>query len=175
MLESYSEKTVLGICRDFKCSRNSDVEDFLHAKAVTYEKTNRARTYLVMEGSSSLRIHAYFTVALHEMEIGTNVSRTSCHKLMGLHYNKSENVNRTPCYLIGQIARDDLTERRELTGTELLGMALNVIQDAQGSVGGRFVKVDCANIKGIKKFYIENGFSFVKQKENGLLEMVIYF
>ena len=35
----------------FKCEKNFDEEDFLHSKAIHYERKNKARTYLVFDDS----------------------------------------------------------------------------------------------------------------------------
>lgn len=44
-----STRKVLKIMKTFKCSKNEDLENFLHKKAVTFEKFLRSRTFVYID------------------------------------------------------------------------------------------------------------------------------
>ena len=49
LIENYSINQVKNFLKTFKCNINKDIENFLHNKAITFEKKLRARTYLLFE------------------------------------------------------------------------------------------------------------------------------
>jgi hypothetical protein len=80
-----------------------------------------------------------------------------------------------PCYLIGQLGKDD-RHVDDITGDELISIAVELIGSAQATVGGRFIKVDCEDVPGLISLYDRNGFRTVqKEVSSGLLEMVLFF
>jgi len=64
VLEIHSSNTkVKKLLRTFKCSKNIDLQDFLHDKALTFEKNLRARTYIYIDNDTK-EVAAYFTIAI---------------------------------------------------------------------------------------------------------------
>ena len=51
-LEMASEQFISEVISSFKCSRDSDIEEFLKNsnKAILYEKKSKSRTYLIFDG-----------------------------------------------------------------------------------------------------------------------------
>ena len=61
--------------------------------------------------------------------------------------------------LIGQLGKNYKNEiDKQITGNELLQMAFDTIKTIQNAIGGRFVFIECEDIKGLKSFYKKNGF-----------------
>lgn len=120
-------------------------------------------------------ILGYFTLALGLMDISPSVSRTKQKKLAGLFFDKDTREQKTPCYLIGQIGRDD--RYGELVdGGFLIDAALVMAMMAREKVGGLFVRIDCARIDGLMRMYERLGFEWIQRNEaNGLEELVQFF
>ena len=163
-----------GVSKDlstFKCERDSDVERFLKEGAIPFEKAHKSRTYIVVRRDSArereLKILAYFSIALSNMKIRDTVSRSRRKRLSGI-FEDSE----TPCYLIGQLAKND-TYEGDIQGKELIEYALSMFKIAHDLVGGRFVRVDCKNIPHLVEFYKANGFGELQTDDKtGLLQLV---
>lgn len=63
LLVRYSKTQVRKFLKTFKCPQNDDIESFLHNRAIKFELTGLARTYLwYLE--EPLQVVAYFTIAL---------------------------------------------------------------------------------------------------------------
>ena len=147
----------------FKCEKNFDEEDFLHNKAIQYERSNKARTYLVFDETYH-HLLGYFTVAFKSIDL-KNVSKSKRKDMTA-----GEVVETYSAYLIGHIAKNSKTETG-LEGTQLLQHAKNVIAEARDLVGGRLIYIDCKNIEKLKSFYSKNGFKYFKTSEKtGLLQ-----
>lgn len=162
----------------FRCSRNLDVENFLKRSAIAQEMQNKSRTYLIVDAGSNPEglpdILAYFTLALHIMVVSPEVSRSMAKKL-AMFYDSQTSIQRTPCYLIGQIGKCD-SHYDDTNGDEILHRALDAINIAQGQVGGRFIKLDCEPIDKLIELYERNGFSFIQiDEENNLVEMAMFY
>ncbi len=147
----------------FKCEKNSDEEDFLHNKAISYERHNKARTYLVYD-DSYLHLLGYFTIAFKSIDL-KNISKTKRKDMTA-----GEDVEAYSAYLIGHIAKNsDL--HTDLKGTQLLQYAKSVIAEARDLIGGRLIYIDCKDIEKLKTFYLDNGFKYFNTSEKtGLLQ-----
>ena len=156
----------------FKCSKDSDIQDFLCNNAIPFEKAHKSRTYIILDPASiekeELDILAYFSVAIDHLLIREKVSKSFKKKLNGIFSD-----DRVPCYLVGQLARNDSFSKEDIHGEEILDYAFNVLMDAHDLVGGRFVRVDCKDCEQIKAFYVNNHFTLLPDKEDhGLCQLV---
>ena len=48
LLSIYSEDEINEVFSRFRCSRDLDLEEFLHQRAISYEKRDLARVYLAL-------------------------------------------------------------------------------------------------------------------------------
>ncbi|EAX46811.1 conserved hypothetical protein [Thermosinus carboxydivorans Nor1] len=119
--------------------------------------------------AGALEILAYFSVALKVVKIAPGITRSKAKKLDGLY----SNIEQTPGYLIGQLAKNDAAADR-IGGKEILDYAFAIIARAFSAVGGRFVLVECADKPKLLSFYETNGFQFL-QKTDKLVQMVKFF
>jgi len=162
----------------FECPRNLDVQEFLRRRAIPHEKALKSRTYLVTEAGSipeQPTILAYFSLAIHLMEVQGSVSKTLQKRLHGLYFPNNTRPRPLPCFIIGQIGKDARHSDRT-TGSELLDMARRALLMANDIVGGRFIKIDCEDIPALVDLYQRNGFRAVQNDvSTGLLEMVLFF
>ena len=69
----------------FHCAKDRDLEDFLRNKAVDYERRNKSRTFLIMDidkmqDENRAEIIAYFTLAIHSLQIPEQASKSLIKK-----------------------------------------------------------------------------------------------
>ncbi len=134
--------------------------------AIPYNKHHNARTYLIVD--NSFLICGYVTLAMACMEIPEGISTSLRRKMQGYGRYSATSV---PCFLIGQLAREEGTPERELRLGDILGIALRIIKEAQDLVGGRFILVDC--IDKLVSLYEKHGFR--KVCKTGELNQMIMF
>lgn len=72
-----------------------------------------------------------------------------------------------PCYLIGQLARNDGVTHDQLAGCDLIEEAHRIIMESVNSVGGRIMMIECRNEQKLLNFYHDNGFNEVSNEADG--------
>ena len=149
-LATHSTSQVKKILNTFSCARNADVEDFLHNKAITFEKYLRSRTYIYIHNKSK-RIEAHFSIGITYL-LTKDIDRDMIKFLDG-YTDESVAI---PCYLVGQLGKSD--ECKAKIGNFLLDETITIIDNAQNTLSGRFVLVDSLNDISIIKFYERNLF-----------------
>jgi hypothetical protein len=160
----------------FRCSLNLEVQSFLVERAIMFQKAHKSRTYLIMDDDlRDPKVLAYFTLALHLMDVGNVVSKSLRRDLFGPFYSASSRDQAVACFLIGQIGKaGDASER--ISGDRLMNLALSILDGVQGRIGGRFVKLDCEDIPALIGFYRAHGFRVVQRsEERDMVEMVRFF
>ncbi|MGD1823459.1 MAG: hypothetical protein ACPKM0_11955 [Pleomorphochaeta sp.] len=90
------------------------------------------------------------------------LSNNLIRKLRGVG---GSSTNEIPGYLIGQLGRNENFSTDDISGQEILHIAIDKITEIQKQIGGRFILVDC--ITKLLDFY--NSFDFIKiGKKNNL-------
>ena len=134
------EDRALKALSSFSVKRNPDVESFIRNNAVAYEKSDNARTYLVMTenidilGYLNIDILGYFSLALSVVDIPSGISKAMMKKMRGFGRYSADSV---PCYLLGQLARDDNASHDDLMMRDFIDFAIEYIMVAKQYVGGR--------------------------------------
>lgn len=150
-LDEFEEEDVAKRLKQFICTRDHDREDFLHNKAIVFEKKSMARTYLaVMDGV----IAGYFTLSIRCLRVPDNqdVSKSLSKKM-----NIDPDNNVAQSYLLGQLGRADYSYRG--MGADLLEDALEIVKHANELVGCRVVRVDC--LDELIPYYEQHGFRYL--------------
>jgi len=176
LLLQYPDRHVLqSQLKQFKCTRNNDVETFLHRHAIRFEEAHKSRTYLIVPEavctteSPTLNVLGYFTLALKHVPLGIAVSNTRRKAMHGLFMPQG---NVVVGYLLGQLGKHE--EYKVALGSLLVDSAIGILQDqAQRAVGGRFVLVECAPHEKLLQFYVQNGFSILQDDEEGQMVQLI--
>jgi len=142
VLAEMGEDSCLGLIANFTCDQDPDVEFFLHAKAIEFEKLGLARTYLVFTTYQlSQIIVGYFAIAQKYLKLHTKISKTKVKKISG-----DKKVRETTVFLLGQMAKNSAHKNKKLiSGAELLQCAYKEIIKAYELVGGRYILVECKN------------------------------
>lgn len=164
-----TEDEVHKLLLSFSCSslKNgaSDVEDFLHSKAVQFEKLDISRTYLVMATHQKIPfIAGYFSISNKPLIISKKnydkISTNFQKKLMGIGHKTEQANYECKGYLLGQLGKNYKEDymKKSITGGELLQLAYSKIKEAHNIVGGRILHLECEKHDKITNFYNSNGF-----------------
>lgn len=147
LMADKSEVELLGLrLKEFICSRDKQLNDFIHNKAIGYEIKGFSRTYLVVDTSVDLTsgfrpIAAFFTLAITATDYG-NISNSRKERVLGSKPGRNT-FKAFPGLLIAQLARDDRYDSDFINGETLLLECENYIDLGRRYVGGRNIYLDC--------------------------------
>ena len=150
LLNENSTNQVRKLLKTFFCAKNADVQDFLHNKAITFERNLRACTYLYVSNADK-SVVAYLTLGIKSLL--TDDLNDETIKFLDGYTSQMPSI---PCYLVAQLGKSDSC--KEKIGKFLLDDALNFIDKAQDILKGRFVLIDSVNDDKVINFYKENSF-----------------
>jgi len=144
----------------------SDVEEFLHTKAVNFEKMDMARTYLVLsEYKNKPYLAGYFAISPKPLVIPkrqfAKLSTSQKKKLMGFGHRTDMKNYECKGYLLGQLGKnysEVAKKANQLSGRDLLTLAYGKIKEVYAIIGGRILYLECEDNEKIKNFYRDNGF-----------------
>lgn len=165
ILNELDKDKVKSILKTFQCQDN-DIQDFLINKSIEFEKRRKSRTYLLI--NNNFDILAYFTLALKVLKLSESISKNLRKKLDGF----KNDVTEIPCYLIGQLARNDKFSNKDISGQIILSYAIRIIRQSYEQIGGKIALVECNDNPKVIKFYLNNGFIFL-QKDN-LVQLILH-
>ena len=146
-----SNRKVKKLLETFSCTRNTDLQDFLYNRAATFEKNLRSRTYLYIDNDMQ-EIAAYFTITISTLHTD-GISPEVIELLDGY----KDDIASIPCFLIGQLGKSDKFEPYKI-GEYILDDAIEIIDQSQNALGGRFILLDAINKEQVIKFYETNAF-----------------
>ena len=158
LLKDKSTNQVKKLLKTFVCTKNTDVQDFLHNKAITFERNLRSCTYLYVSNADK-SVAGYFSLGITYTL--TNKLDKAVVKFLDGYTDETIAI---PCYLIGQLGKSDTC--KEKIGSFLLDDALSIIDKAQESLNGRFVLIDSVNDKRVIKFYEQNSFIAIENDKS---------
>lgn len=172
-------QNLMDLLSSFSCSQDKDIEEFLHNRAIEFERINKARTYLACDNNALLTdgkfvILGYFSVSLKVLEFSDDLSNRKRKTLDGLSSKLHGKVIRSiPCYLIGQLAKNsNIPYELSVNGADLINCAISIIHSAEALVGGRYALIECRNKSKLLKFYTENRFELFDELPFGDVPMV---
>ena len=150
LLANKSTNQIKKLLKTFVCTKNTDVQDFLHNKAITFERNLRSCTYLYTSNADK-SVVAYITLGIKSL-LTNDLSDEAIVFLDGY----TNEILSIPCYLIAQLGKSDTC--KEKIGSFLLDDALSIIDKSQDSLKGRFVLIDSVNDERVINFYKVNSF-----------------
>ena len=155
----------------FSCKQDTDIQMFLHERAVKFELLSKSCTYLVCDERElqekplvNVTIYGYISLALKTLYIPEKISNRMRKNLDGFSskmYGKP--ISDITCYLIGQLGRNSNVSKTSLHGNELLQYAYDIIMTSVKSVGGRYIMIECKNEEKLIEFYKANGFTEISR------------
>lgn len=165
-IDLVGEDRAIKALSSFSVRRNPDVENFIRNNAVAYEKSDNARTYLVTNENDD--ILGYFSLALSVVDIPSGISKAMMKKMRGFGRYSADSV---PCYLLGQLARDDNASHDDLMMQDFIDFAIEYVMAAKQYVGGRFLLIDC--VDDLVELYEK--YDFIRINKTGDLNQLIMF
>ena len=162
LLENVVEDKTKIMLSSFSCPMNSDVEYFLHNKAIDFSKMGWAKTHLIYwKEGSELELVGYFSIASKWFTVEKTAVSKSTMKKLQMHGEFDADIKKCviAAPLIGQLGKN-YTGGNDclISGDELLKMAIEKVKEVQNEIGGKFVYLECEDVEYLKQFYINNGF-----------------
>ena len=157
LLIELGDEKAQNILHTFKCTKNEDLQDFLHNpnKSIRLEKQHITRTYLYLQTiNTEIKTVAYFTISLKVLSTD-GLTKGLVKKLDGIDKHRES----IPCYLIAQLGKHSML--KEKIGQFLLDDAIETIKEVNTIVGGRFIILDAVNQKDVIDFYKKEPNSFL--------------
>lgn len=179
MIDSIEDNALSELLSSFSCELDKDIENFLHHRAVEFERLSKARTYLIFDaeelekGLDHPAIYGYVSLALKILTVPVSVSNRQRKELDG--YNAKihgQLISDFPCYLIGQLSKNSAVVSNPLSGRDLLDTAYAVIASAAEAVGGRYMMIECRNEEKLLEFYKNNMFCEIDRIPDGDVPMI---
>ena len=145
----------------FAVPLNCEVEDFIRNKALQATKLKSSISYLVVDEDLA-DVIGYFTLLVKPFTIQAMRLSSKNRRLIARFSEESTETGdyTASVYLIAQIGKNyAIDEKSQISGGDLLDMALDKLRAAQDLVGGKLVLIEReADRVKLLKFYNENGF-----------------
>jgi len=156
LLDLTTKSQIRKLLKTFQCSKNEDLEDFIHNKAITFELNGRSRTYLLIDIKDK-KLMGYFSISITTLDISS-----LSNEIQKLLYgdNKIKNYY-IPCYLIGQLGKSDICKNK--IGKKLLKKSIEIIYNNYLDLNGRFILIDAFNNEKLINFYKQYDFTEIEQ------------
>lgn len=106
LLANKSTNQIKKLLKTFVCTKNADVQDFLHNKAITFERNLRSCTYLYVSNADK-SVAAYITLGIKSLLTDT----LSDEAIVFLDGYTNEILS-IPCYLIAQLGKSDICKEK---------------------------------------------------------------
>ncbi|MGT2947184.1 GNAT family N-acetyltransferase [Streptococcus chenjunshii] len=184
MLDALDASKVEAVLKTFKSislrDERHDVEIFLHQKAIEFEKTAIASTYLVFDEETNVLL-GFFSLANKPLTMNKRnferLSKTQQKKLKSsgrLIGDKYQVIS----YLIGQLGKNysqEAISNGGITGEQLLTLAYNKVIEASRIIKAKYVWLECENIEYLESFYSNFGFQKIPNyvSDNNLSVMLL--
>lgn len=150
----------------FRCSKDPDIESFLHTKAIDFHTRKLCSVYLLLNedlfDQDILKVEAYFTLSYKSLVADASVmSRSSIKK-----YGGRSNALTLNFVLIGQLGKwmfeDErgVLQRSSVSSCDILDAAFEIIQASTELIPCKHVLVECNDEPKVKAAYENYGFSF---------------
>lgn len=152
-------------------------ENFLHKKAILFEKTDKARTTLICwqnENNEIEEIIAYYTLANKALNV-SSLSKNKQKEIRGGAPLNSKDVE-VPSFLIGQIGRNDNT-KSPLESNALFKEIFSTLRKANKIIGTRIAYLECKDHPKLREIYENKGFKLLETSDGTLYknnDLIVY-
>lgn len=162
VLKKKTEDETKNILSTFENNLNSDVDNFLHCKAIEFSKKGLSKTQLVLASyKNKYEIADYFTIANKNFSVKSRskaISNTMRKRIAKFGtYEPNFKIYVITAPLIAQLGKNTRFPSL-ITGDELLELACKEVEKVQAVVGGKIVYLECEDNEKLKEFYSRNGF-----------------
>lgn len=139
----------------FSCPRNTEIESFIHNRAIDFAKRKLSITYLVTDAEDGA-ILGYFTLAHKALEISASALSKSATKRISrfAEFDQSDNSFTVSAFLLAQFGKNySIDDGQRITGDELMDLANSVLEDIQHRIGGGIIYLDVEENPFLISFY----------------------
>ena len=167
MVERYGEERLTKFLQTFSCPKNPEVERFLKDKAISSATLSASQTYVVTDDATGL-IVGYYTLVLKAYTVNGS-KLTSANRRLISRFAEADDLGNfhAAVYLIAQIGKNFAISEKKISGTELMGMALDEFRAIRRRVGGKIVMVEREDDRPkLLGFYNRNGFKSWTRRVN---------
>jgi hypothetical protein len=182
LLDKIGEDQVTLLLSSFSCHLNTDIENFLKRKAISFARQGIAATYIVIpDGEDTPVVVGYFSLANKVILVNLSSVKNSDWRRRFNRFGRFQ--EETGSYLlavplIGQLGKNFSDDAECLiTGHDLIAHAEEKIRTTQKVIGGKMVYIECTDEKALVSFYENNGYHIInhrKSDEGDLLQMIKY-
>ena len=159
--KTVGEAVLSSTLSSFAVPLNSEVEDFIRKKALQATKLKSSISYLVIDEDLA-DVVGYFTLLVKPFTIQAASLSSKNRRLIARFAEENTEAGdyTVSVYLIAQIGKNyAIEEPLQISGGDLLNMALDKLRVAQDLVGGKLVLVEReADRAKLLEFYNANGF-----------------
>ena len=159
--KTVGEAVLSATLSSFAVPLNSEVEDFIRKKALQATKLKSSISYLVIDEDLA-DVVGYFTLLVKPFTIQAASLSSKNRRLIARFAEENTEAGdyTASVYLIAQIGKNyAIEEPLQISGGDLLNMALDKLRAAQDLVGGKLVLVEReADRTKLLEFYNANGF-----------------
>ena len=159
--KTVGEAVLSSTLSSFAIPLNSEVEDFIRKKALQATKLKSSISYLVIDEDLA-DVVGYFTLLVKPFTIQAASLSSKNRRLIARFAEENTEAGdyTASVYLIAQIGKNyAIEEPLQISGGDLLNMALDKLRAAQDLVGGKLVLVEReADRAKLLEFYNANGF-----------------
>ena len=114
-------------------------------------------------------IAAYFSLSFKEISLeDSDISKSQIKKLDGI----SKNAEKIRVFLIGQIGKN-YTHEHQINLEDILQSVYSVLQEVQGSIGGKVILLECDDNERLINLYEEHNFKILQKQD--LVQMYFIF
>lgn len=182
-LQSLLKKTnndvifIRNILKEFRSRERNSIEDFLHNKAIDFEKNSLSATHLIYNEYGD-RLLGYFTLANKSLIISKEdfekMSKTQQKKLSQsgrILENGSCIVN---SFLLAQIGKN-YNDSENISGFDILDLSYSLLSVVKEIINTKYVWLECENNKSLINYYLNYGFNLLEHynSKNGLKTMIL--
>ena len=185
IMSELEDDKLKSLLSSFACIYDEDIQNFLHNRAVEFERLSKSRPYLIVSEEQfenpeitfdEFTIYGYISLAVKVFTVPETTSNRQRQQLDGFSAKEhGKQISNFPCYLIGQLARNSNVPKESISGAELLNFAYDIIAISVDAVGGRNILIECHNDKKLVQFYLYNEFYRISQmpdENQSMIQMI---
>ena len=155
IIESGGEKELSNDLSAFSSPMNTEIEDFIHNRAIDFAKRKLSITYVITDVADG-EFLGYFTLTHKAIDIDERrLSSTSKKKVARYaKYDAESGTYTVSAFLLAQFGKNYAVEQgKRIQGSELMEYAIDILKDIQHRIGGGVVYLDAEDREHLIDFY----------------------
>lgn len=181
LLKKTNNNTVFieSLLKEFKSREKNSIEEFLHNKAIIFEKNSLSATHLIYDNKGE-KLLGYFTLANKSLVI----SKEELNKMSKNQQKKFSQSGRVlengSCivnsFLIAQIGKNyNIANEDMIKGLDILELVRKMLSVVKEIINTKYVWLECEENKKLIDFYSTYGFNLVNNynSKNNLKTMIL--